>query len=77
MDLSNAFEDGKTCLDRLEARKKDGKVSEGEETSTMEALKERLREEYRKVSEHVWPLHRRISHRENPPPAAFSMCLCT
>lgn len=50
MDLSNAFEDGKTCLERLEKRRKTGKVSEREEASVMEALKERIREEYRKVN---------------------------
>lgn len=49
MDLSNAFEDGKTYLERLEERRKAGRVPEAEEASTMEALKERLREEYRKV----------------------------
>lgn len=55
MDLSNAFEDGKTCLERLETRRKAGKVSEREEASVMEALKERIREEYRKVkSTTIW-----------------------
>lgn len=49
MDLSNAFEDGKILLEVLEARKKDGKVSKEEESSTMQSLKERFREEYRKV----------------------------
>ena len=49
MDLSNAFEDGKACLEGLEERRKAGKVSEAEETSTMKGLKERFREEYRKV----------------------------
>eukprot|EP00903_Cladosiphon_okamuranus_P007797 g7546.t1 len=49
VDLSNAFEDGKACLESLEERRKRGKVSEGEETSTMKGLKERFREEYRKV----------------------------
>lgn len=38
------------CLARLEERRKAGKVSEGEEASTMERLKERFREEYRKVT---------------------------
>lgn len=53
MDLSNAFEDGKTCLERMEERRKAGRVSEEEEASTMEALKERLREEYRKVNKQI------------------------
>lgn len=50
VDLSNAFEDGKACLEVLEERRKAGKVSEGEEASTMRGLKERFREEYRKVN---------------------------
>lgn len=50
MDLSNAFEDGKACLEKLEERRTAGKVSEREETSTMNGLKERFREEYRKVT---------------------------
>ncbi|CAM9540792.1 unnamed protein product [Scytosiphon promiscuus] len=49
VDLSNAFGDGKASLERLEGRRKAGKVSEEEEVSVMEAVKERLREEYRKV----------------------------
>lgn len=49
MDLSNAFEDGKICLEKMEERRTAGKVPEREEVSTMEALKERFREEYRKV----------------------------
>lgn len=50
VDLSNAFEDGKACLERLEERRKAGKVPEAEEASTMQGLKERFREEYRKVT---------------------------
>lgn len=50
VDLSNAFEDGKTCLEGLEERKRAGKVSREEEASTMKVLKERFREEYRKVN---------------------------
>ncbi|CAM9243711.1 unnamed protein product [Ectocarpus sp. 4 AP-2014] len=49
VDLSNAFEDGKICLEKIGERRKAGKVSEREEVSTMEALKERFREEYRKA----------------------------
>ncbi|CAM9100798.1 unnamed protein product, partial [Hapterophycus canaliculatus] len=67
VDLSNAFEDGKCCLERLEGRRKAGKVSQEEEVSTMDALKERLREEYRKArkptrSSAVWnqPCTRRV-----------------
>lgn len=49
VDLSNAFEDGKICLENMEERRTAGKVPEREEASTMEALKERFREEYRKA----------------------------
>ncbi|CAM9252372.1 unnamed protein product [Ectocarpus sp. 12 AP-2014] len=49
VDLSNAFEDGKICLEKIGERRKAGKVSEREEVSMMEALKERFREEYRKA----------------------------
>jgi len=82
VDLSNAFEDGKTCLERLEDRRKAGKVSEGEEASVMEALKERIRGEYRKVKVTVnvgcgrcaWALAH-THFVENRTPAAFNVCL--
>ena len=49
MDISNAFEDGRACLERLGGRRRRGKVSQEEEAAVMESLKERFRVEYRKV----------------------------
>lgn len=49
VDLSTAFEDGRAFLECLETRRKNGRLSKEEEAKAMDALKERFREEYRKV----------------------------
>lgn len=49
VDLSNAFEDGRSYLEGLEADRVEGRVSKQEEALAMEMVKERFREEYRKV----------------------------
>lgn len=49
VDLSNAFEDGRACLESLGERRRRGRVSQEEEAAVMESLKERFRVEYRKV----------------------------
>lgn len=51
VDLSNAFEDGKACLEELGERRRRGRVSQEEEATVMGSLKERFRAEYRKVGE--------------------------
>lgn len=47
--MSNAFEDGRAFLESLKAGIREGMVSLQDEASAMDELKERFREEYRKV----------------------------
>lgn len=71
MDLSNAFEDGRRFLETIEARRRNGKVSQKEEASAMAAVKERFREEYRKVrSESDGRQHNHVTYEIFLPDAA-------
>lgn len=56
VDLTNAFEDGRACLETLEIKRRNGRISEVEEASIMAKLKERFREEYRKVEGARWSI---------------------
>lgn len=49
MDLSNAFEDGRAFLESLQTGIEQGLVSIEDESLAMDELKERFRDEYRKV----------------------------
>lgn len=60
--MSNAFEDGRAFLENLKTGIKEGRVSIQDEASAMEELKDRFREEYRKVwngvpHEQAVPIH--------------------
>ena len=75
MDLSNAFEDGRACLEELGERRRRGRVSQEEEATVMESLKERFRAEYRKVGGGAQKVGRQRVKKYAIPKSYHSGCL--